>query len=114
MNADQRERMRRRSYASAGKTQRRPPRSAAATTAGRGRDSGFGVGDELVAEATDGDQVARFGGVGLDVAAEADYEIVDGAGVGVFAEVPDVVENGFAGYGFAGAADQVTEEFGFH
>src|SRR5271156_1050424 len=55
-----------------------------------------------------------LGGVFFDVAAEADDEIVYGAGVGVFVQAPDVFENGFAGDGAAFAADQVTQEFGFH
>src|SRR5271156_2229700 len=55
-----------------------------------------------------------LGGVFFDVAAEADDEIVYGAGVGVFVQAPDVFEDGFAGDGAAFAADQVTQELGFH
>ena len=54
------------------------------------------------------------GGIGFEVAAEADDEVVDGAGVGVFADVPDVFEDFFAGDNFIGAIDQVAEEVGFH
>jgi len=75
---------------------------------------GLGFRDEAVAYAADGEEVDGVGGVGLEVAAEADDEVVDGAGVGVFADVPDVFEDFLAGDDFAGAIDQVAEEVGFH
>ena len=80
----------------------------------RAADSFFGIDDELVAETADGEEMAGLGGVAFDVAAETNDEIVDGAGVGVFVEIPDILKDCFAGDGFAGAADEVTEEFGFH
>ena len=55
-----------------------------------------------------------LGGVFFDVAAEADDEVVYGAGVGVFVEAPDVFEDGFAGDGAAFATDQVAQKLGFH
>src|SRR5579862_2233262 len=73
---------------------------------------GFRV--ELVAEATNGEEITRLGGLGFDVAAEAHNEVVNGAGVGVFEEVPDILKNGFAGDGFAAIADEVAEKFAFH
>ena len=80
----------------------------------RGARLFFRIEHELVAEAAHGEQVTRFGGVALDVAAEANDEIVDGARVGVFVEIPDVMQNCLARDGFAGAADEVAKEFGFH
>ena len=43
------------------------------------------MGDEAVADAADGEEMPRAGGgIVLDVAAEPDDEVVDGAGIGVF------------------------------
>ena len=72
------------------------------------------VGEEAIAYAADGLQVDGGCGVVFDVSAETDDEVVDGAGVGVLVEIPDVVEDGFAGDRAAGAADEVTEKFSFH
>src|SRR5208283_4247106 len=73
-----------------------------------------GVGEEAVADAADGGEVGGDGGVVLDVAAEADDEVVDGAGVGVFADAPDVFEDLLAGDDLAGAEGEVAEEVGLH
>jgi hypothetical protein len=43
----------------------------------------------------------RLAGVSLDVAAEADYEIVYRARVGVFVQAPDIFEDGLARDGAA-------------
>ena len=58
--------------------------------------------------------MAGLGGVAFDVAAEANDEIVDGASVGVFVQIPDVVQDSFAGDGMTAVADQVAEKFGLH
>ena len=55
--------------------------------------TGSGVGEEAVADAADGGEVLGVGGVVLDVAAEADDEVVDGAGVGVGVDAPDLLED---------------------
>ena len=81
---------------------------------GRSGGVGEGVWDEAVAYAADGEEVDGLGGVGLEVAAEADDEVVDGAGVGIFVDVPDVFEEFFAGDGFVGMVEEVAEEVGFH
>ena len=73
-----------------------------------------GMGEEAVADAADGGEVAGVGGVVLDVAAEADDEVVDGAGVGVFVDAPDVFEDLLAGDDLAVAVGEVAEEVGFH
>src|SRR6476620_3463864 len=67
------------------------------------------MGIELVAETADGTQVARLGWFALDVAAQADDEIVDGTCVGVFVEIPDVLQDRFAGDGVASVLDQVAK-----
>src|ERR1017187_5444332 len=59
-----------------------------------GSEAGSRVGEEAVADAADGEQVLWVGGVVLDIAAEADDEVVDGAGVSVFADVPHLLEDG--------------------
>jgi hypothetical protein len=58
--------------------------------------------------------VLGVGGVVFDVAAEADDEVVDGAGVGVFVDAPDFFENLFAGDDLAFAVGEVAEEVGLH
>ena len=55
-----------------------------------------------------------IGGVVLDVAAEADDEVVNGSGVGVLADAPDVFEDLLAGDDLAGAEGEVAEEIGLH
>src|SRR5260370_3841608 len=79
-----------------------------------GLGSGSGVGEETVADAADGDQVLGVGGVVFDVTAEADDEVVDGAGVGVFVDAPDLFEDLLAGDDLAFAFGEVAEEVGFH
>ena len=63
------------------------------------------LGEEPIAYAADREEMLRLGGIFFDVAAEADDEIVYGAGVGVFVEAPDVFEDGFARDSAAFAAD---------
>ena len=58
--------------------------------------------------------MARFGGVALDVTAEADDEIVDRAGIGILVKVPDVVQDGLSRHGVAAVPNKVAKEFGFH
>ena len=72
------------------------------------------MGIELVTETADGAQVARLGRFALDVAAQADDEIVDGTCVGVFVEIPDVLQYRFAGDGMAAVLDQVAKKLGLH
>ena len=59
-------------------------------------------------------EVLGVGGVVFDVAAEADDEVVDGAGVGVFVDAPDLFEDVLAGDDLAFAVGEVAEEVGFH
>ena len=54
---------------------------------------------EAVAYAADGEEVAGGGGVVFEVTAEADDEVVDGAGVGVFMHASDFFVRVLAGLG---------------
>src|SRR5260370_22532125 len=78
-----------------------------------GLGSGSGVGEEAVADAADGDEVLGVGGIVFNVAAEADDEVVDGAGVGVLVGAPDLFEDLFAGDDLAFAFGEVAVEGGF-
>src|SRR5271154_1013627 len=71
-------------------------------------------GNEAIADTADGGQVFGLGGILFDVAAEADDEIINGAGVGVFVQAPDIFEDGLARDGIAVAADQMAQKLGFH
>ena len=76
--------------------------------------TGSGVGEEAVADAADGKQVLRVGGVILDVAAKADDEVVDGAGVRVLMDMPDLLEDGGPRDYLAFALGQKAEQVGLH
>ena len=79
-----------------------------AVTAGIGGGGLGGFGDESVAYATDGEEMDGFGGIGFKVAAEANDEVVDGAGVGVFFDMPDVFKEFRTGDDLAGVVEQVA------
>ena len=53
------------------------------------------------------DRCAR---IGLEVFAEAEDEVVDGAGAGVNVVAPDLFEDVFAGNDFAGAGGEEAQE----
>lgn len=55
-----------------------------------------------------------MGGVIFDIFTEADDEIIDGPGVGVFVDVPDRFEDRFAADGATLILDEVAQEAGFH
>jgi hypothetical protein len=55
-----------------------------------------------------------IGWVVFNVAAKADDEIVDGAGVGVLMDAPDLFEDLLAGDDLAFAVREVAEEVGLH
>ena len=50
----------------------------------------------------------------LDIAPQADYEIVDCASVSVFAQAPYIFQDRFARHGAAVLPYQMTQELGFH
>ena len=58
--------------------------------------------------------MTRLGGLALDVTAKANDEIIDRACVGVFMQIPDVLQDSFARNGFARVADEIAEKLGFH
>lgn len=73
-----------------------------------------GIGDEAVADAADGGEMAGLAGVVFDVATEADDEVIDGAGVSVFVNAPDLFEDLFAGDDLGGAVGEIAKEIGLH
>ena len=74
----------------------------------------FGVRDELVADAADGQQVARACGFLLDVLPQARDEVIDGARVGVLAQVPHVFEHALARHGLAFVLHEIAQQVGLH
>src|SRR5690348_16657668 len=70
--------------------------------------------DEAVADASHREHVTGLGGLGLDVLAQPDDEVVDGARVGVLAEAPDVLEHRLAGYRTPLVVDEIAEQVGLH
>src|SRR5579883_560121 len=73
-----------------------------------------GLRNEPVTHAADGEQVPRMGGVVFDVPAQPHDEIIDGAGVGVLVQAPDLFEHVLTGNRAALVPDQVPQEIGFH
>ena len=73
-----------------------------------------GVGEETVTDTANSKEMLGAGGVVFDVAAQADDEVVDRAGVGVFVDAPDLFEDLFAGDDLAFALGEVAEEVGLH
>ena len=78
------------------------------------RGTKSGIGEEAVADAADGEEMGGIGGVVFKVAAEADDEVVDGAGVGVFVDAPDLLEDVFAGDDLGGMGGEVAEQVRLH
>jgi hypothetical protein len=58
--------------------------------------------------------VPRLRGHRFNVPAEAHDKIVDRARVCIFVEIPDILEDGFAGYGPAAILDQIAQKFSLH
>src|ERR1700687_863222 len=71
-------------------------------------------GNELVAEAPDGYQVAGFGRFFFDIPAQTHDEIVDGARVRILVQIPDVLKDRFSGNRMAGVLDQIAKQLRFH
>src|ERR1700694_970810 len=51
----------------------------------------FRFGHKLISETANGEQVTRLGRLLLDIPAEPHDEVIDGAGVGIFMESPDLL-----------------------
>src|ERR1700730_15312165 len=71
-------------------------------------------GNEFVTETSHGYQVAWFGRFFLDIPAQTHDEIIDGARVRIFVEVPYVLEDCFSGNRMAGVLDQIAKKLRFH
>ena len=65
---------------------------------------------ELVADAANGEQQLRLRRIVLQVAAQPDDEVVDGARVGVLVQVPHVLEDRLARHRLAGVLQQVAQQ----
>ena len=70
--------------------------------------------NKAIADAADGLDNLRVVWLVLEVFAEADDEVVDRAGVGVFLQVPDLFEDGLSRDGPAFVFDEVLQEFCLH
>lgn len=77
-------------------------------------ESGLRCGEEAIADPPDGNEVDGVGGVVLDVASEADDEVIDGAGVRILVDTPDLFEDVLAGDDLTFVFGKVAEEVGFH
>jgi hypothetical protein len=75
---------------------------------------GLGAGEEAVADAAYGDEVVGVRGIIFDVTPQADDEVVDGAGISVFVDAPDLFKNLLAGDDLAFAFGEVAKEVGLH
>src|SRR5215813_13385142 len=69
---------------------------------------------ESVSDSANCEQMPGARRIVFDITAQADDEVVNGAGVSVFAEAPDLIENWFSRDDPAAIANQMTKEFGFH
>ena len=56
----------------------------------------------------------RLVGSRFDVLAQTRHEVIDGAGVGIFADVPDFLEQPFSRVRLTVMADEVPQQIGFH
>ena len=74
----------------------------------------FGIRHELVADAADRQQVARPRRLLLDVLPQPRDEVIDRARVGVFAQVPHVLEHVLARDGLAFVLHEVAQQVGLH
>src|SRR6185369_4115702 len=74
------------------------------------RSFALGSGHELIAEAVDREDVARLAALGLDLLAQLDDEVVDGAVGRVRLEPPNLVEDLVAGDGLAALLPEHAQE----
>src|SRR5688500_4275186 len=69
---------------------------------------------EPVADAADGSQECRRGRTILDVAPQANDEVVDRAGVDALLQSPDVLQDGAAGHRLPGVLHEIPQEIALH
>src|SRR3954469_18200998 len=72
------------------------------------------VGLEAIPDAADGYQIPRLGRIVLDVAAEPDDEVVDGARVRILAHFPDLFENLLPRHRSALMLHEIAQKTRFH
>src|SRR5947209_15146477 len=69
---------------------------------------------KLVSQAAHREQVFWFRRLVFYIAAQPDNEIVDGAGVCILVQVPDIFKNGLTRYRAAAVANQIPQQLQFH
>src|SRR6185312_13562327 len=69
---------------------------------------------EAITHAANRQQMSRFRRIVFDIAAQANDEIVDGAGVGVFVQSPYFFENRLAGDDPSLVSYEMAQQFRFH
>src|SRR5208337_1502329 len=69
---------------------------------------------EPVSHASHRQQMPRMSRVRLDILAQPNHEIVNGPCVGVFAQPPNLFQNGLARHDPSTFADEMAQQFGLH
>jgi len=70
--------------------------------------------NELVSESSNGKQIAGLRGLGLNITAQAHNKVVYGPRIGIFVQIPDILENRLSGHGMSQIAHQVAEQVRLH
>src|ERR1700735_3564496 len=71
-------------------------------------------GQKTIADAADGLQKDRLGGIVFNVTAQADHEVVDGTRVGVLAHSPYLLQQLLAGDDASLVEHQIAEQIALH
>src|SRR5258706_11424532 len=74
----------------------------------------FGIGDEFVADPPDRQEVAWIRGIRFNIAPQTYDEVVNRASIGVFVQIPYLLQNGFTRNRVADVRDQEAQQIGFH
>src|SRR5271165_3756030 len=83
-------------------------------SASSGLGGGRWLGEKSVADSSHGQKMLRLRRVLLNIFTQAHDEVIDGAGVGVFVQAPDILENRLARHDAAVVADEMPKQLRFH